>query len=239
MNGFQRCPRHPVAFLLASLLAIQGAAAETMPLNDTGMAQCYDGSGLVVCSAANTGDSATYPRQDGRFGRDAAARAGAQPKTGGGAAGFDFTRVCMSGQLAGQGTCPANPIQGTGANEWACTKDNVTNLIWSLESGYGNWFYAITTYPAAMNVTSRCGSNTGWRAPTTRELLSIIHNGVPSPAIDVSYFPATYSGRYWSADVFVSTWWKGLSWIVSFGDGLVDTYSQGFDAGVRLVFSGQ
>ena len=48
---------------------------------------------LVACSVANTGNAAAYPRQDARFGRDAAQAAGQllPAKTGGGAAGFDFT----------------------------------------------------------------------------------------------------------------------------------------------------
>ena len=235
MNGSQRFPRPLAAVLLAGLAAAAGAA----PLNDTGMTLCYDGSALVACTAANTGDTAANPRQDGRFGRDAAAGAGAQPKTGGGAAGFDFTRVCMSGQLAGQGTCPANPTTpGTGANEWACTKDNVTNLVWSLESGFGTWTYATTTYPAAMNATSRCGFNTGWRAPTVLELLSIVHNGAAtSPMIDTNYFPATVGNYYWSADPYAP--FPAYAWYVDFGSGSVNGGSTDYGNPVRLVRSGQ
>ena len=74
-----------LALLLPAL-----AAAQTAPLNDTGQTLCYDGSALVACTAGNTGNAATHPGQDGRFGRDAAQAAGAlPPKTGGGAAGFD------------------------------------------------------------------------------------------------------------------------------------------------------
>ena len=66
MNGFHRCPRRLSAVLLVSL----GAGAAQAQLNDTGQSQCYDGTNLVTCTDANTGDAATYPRQDGRFGRD-------------------------------------------------------------------------------------------------------------------------------------------------------------------------
>lgn len=239
MNGSQRFPRQLAAVLMAGL----GAAAGAAPLNDTGQNPCYNGTGLVACTAANTGDAATYPRQDGRFGRDAAALAGAQPKTGGGVAGFDFTRVCMNGQLAGQGTCPAVPTQGTGADQWACTKDNVTGLIWSLESGSGNWAYATTTYPAAMNTFNRCGFNTGWRAPTVRELLSIINDGTYMPAIDANYFPATqsaqYNSNYWTADAYVPPGTTGHAWYVQFFNGYVGFVPSGSGYWVRLVRSGQ
>jgi len=71
----------------------------------------------------------------------------------------------MSGELAGHGACPANPAREP-VPTMACTKDNVTNLVWSLDSPSYNWADATTTYPTAMNVTSRCGFNTGWRLPT-------------------------------------------------------------------------
>src|ERR1035437_8233635 len=95
------------------------AAGPTGLLNDTGQTTCYNGSAMVACSSANTGDAAAYPRQDGRFGRDAAAPA----KIGGGAAGFDFSKVCMNGNLNCSGS--ANTSASPAAAEWACTKDNV------------------------------------------------------------------------------------------------------------------
>ncbi len=218
MNGFHRFSRRLPAVLLVSL----GAGAAQAQLNDTGQDKCYyyDGTNntLVTCTNDNTGDAASWPRQDGRFGRDAAAAAGVLPKTGGGAAGFDFTKVCMSGELAGQGSCPANPSVGTGTNQWACTKDNHTNLIWSLESHNGTWTYATITYPTAMNATNRCGYSTGWRAPTRRELLSIVHNGkATSPTIDTDYFPNTVDFWYWSADTYALA--QANAWHVGFFNG--------------------
>ena len=206
-------------------------------LNDTGQADCWDGTALVACSAANSGNAAAYPRQDGRFGRDAAAAAGQLNKVGAGDKGFDYTRVCMSGELAGQGACPANPVQGTGANQWACTKDNVTHRIWSLESGYGNWStYAASTYPAAMNASNRCGYNTGWRLPTRRELFSISHHGRTYPAIDTGYFPGTGDSNYYaSANTVLSN--PGNAWVVFFGAGTSGSGSKSDSYYVRLVRS--
>ena len=81
--------------------------------------------------------------QDCHYGRDKAAADGTLTKTGGStlnngiANGFDYTKVCNSGQLAGQGTCPADPALGAGADDWACTKDNVTGLIWEVKTTSG------------------------------------------------------------------------------------------------------
>ncbi len=73
------------AGLAAGLFLTQ--AAPVAGLNDSGQMLCYDGTNtLVACDASNTGDGATYPRQDGRYGRDAAATTGALTKIGGGAA---------------------------------------------------------------------------------------------------------------------------------------------------------
>ena len=60
-------------------------AAINAAINDTGQDTCFDGSSrLVACTEANTGDSSPYPRQDGRYGRDAQAKAGQLTKIGGG-----------------------------------------------------------------------------------------------------------------------------------------------------------
>ena len=206
--------RRPRLALACALLLLSGtvlAAGPTGLLNDTGQTQCYDGSAMVTCTQSNTGDTAANPRQDGRFGRDPAAPA----KVGGGAAGFDFTKVCFNGALEGTSTgvntCTGILVSNstavasaTPATDWACTKDNVTNLIWSLESGRGDWTtYASTTLPTATNTISRCDFNSGWRLPTRRELLSIVHSGLGSgPMVDGNYFPGTLSDFYWTSDSY-------------------------------------
>jgi len=216
----------------------------TLRLNDTGLDKCWDGSALLVCSPTNSGNAALHPRQDARFGRDAAAAAGQLYKVGAGDKGFDFTRVCMSGEMAGQGNCPANPVQGTGANQWACTRDNVTHRIWSLDSTVYNWVSASTTYPAAMNASNRCGYNTGWRLPTRRELFSIVHSGRSNPTIDTAYFPGTpvvsYPSipvsYYWSADSSYSAMTE--AWIVDFEAGYTFDWAKTHYIYARLVRSG-
>lgn len=231
-------------FLMLTLTLIFAHAAIAAPtglLNDTGQDTCYDGAALVACATANSGDAATYPRQDGRFGRDAKT---GLAKTGAGAKGFDYTKVCFNGDLEGSGTCTGTLVAnttavatGTPSTDWACTKDNVTNLIWSLESGSGDWTtYATTTLPAATNGATRCGYNTGWRLPTRRELLSIVHNGTWSPAIDSAYFPSTQNNNYWSADAYAQD--SANAWFIAFWNGCPSTNVKTVTLYVRLVRSG-
>lgn len=234
MNILQLARRAPLLALLLTVFSAQ--AAPTGLLNDTGQTQCYDASNLAhVCDAATTGDAGVRPRQDGRFGRDVAS----PTKVGGGAAGFDFTKVCMDGTLncAGAADTSASPA----STAWACTKDNVTNLIWSLQSGNGDWTtYAQSTLPTATNAANRCQYNTGWRLPTRRELLSIVLNDGSNPAIDANYFPYTQNSSYWTSDTYASS--TSLAWFVYFTNNVdrggtnADSKSSAYS--VRLVRSG-
>lgn len=229
---------------LTLVFAHAAVAAPTGLLNDTGQDTCYDGTSLVA-STGNSGDAAAYPRQDGRFGRDAKAAAGTLTKVGGGAAGFDFSKMCWNGDVEGSGTCTGTLVANTTATatgspttDWACTKDNVTNLIWSLQRGFGDWTtYATTTYPAAMNIAGRCGFTTGWRLPTRRELISIVHYGTFQPAIDSAYFPGTGLVQYWSADTLVNN--PANAWVVYSDYGSTYDLSKAVTDYVRLVRSGQ
>ena len=248
--------RFPRILLFALLLAASlpvCAAGPTGLLNDTGQNTCdnwdtygyHDSSTMVACATANSGNAAAYPRQDGRFGRDAAAAAGVLVKIGAGTNGFDYTKICMSGNAEGTGTCPSNPTANTtpapAATEWACTKDNVTNLVWSLDSPINKytWTYATTTYPATINATNRCGYSTGWRLPTRRELLSIAHSGLTAyePNIDSAYFPGPTDNHYWSADSY-TLYAPDYAWAVYFYDGSANYYSKTYSYYVRLVRSG-
>lgn len=231
---------------LTLVFAQVALAAPTGLLNDTGQTSCYDASNAAVaCDSAGVGgDAGANPRQDARFGRDAKAAAGTLTKVGGGAAGFDFSKMCWNGDIEGSGTCTGTLVanttgtaSGTPSTDWACTKDNVTNLIWSLESGSGDWTYATTTYPAAMNTAGRCGFNTGWRVPTRRGLLSITHYGASNPAIDSSYFPSTLINFYWSSDVYAP--FPADAWGVYFDSGLPYASNKSNTNDVRLVRSGQ
>jgi hypothetical protein len=133
-------------------------ATPAASLPDTGQAQCDDGSNnLVACNRANAGDAATYPRQDGRFGRDAAAATGALIKTGGGAAGFDYTKVANNQTDLGPGS-----VLGTNATNWACTRDNTTGLTWEVKTATNSDLrYSGHTYTWYNSDSSTNGGNAG------------------------------------------------------------------------------
>lgn len=123
----------------ASILALPAAQAASLP--DTGQDTCYNGTSMVACDSSNTGDTSTYPRQDGRYGRDPAFAQGAFAKTGGGQKGFDYTKLDASGNpLAIQngawshdGSGFDNGSEGTGT-KWSCVTDNVTELTWEVKT---------------------------------------------------------------------------------------------------------
>jgi len=125
--------RAPLQTLLLCCFLPVTLMAQSVGLPDTGQDLCYSGTAMVVCDETNTGDASDYPGQDGRFGRDAAAAAGQLTKVGGGVLGFDYTKVCNSGELADSGSCPADPALGSNVNEWGCTKDNSTGLMWEVK----------------------------------------------------------------------------------------------------------
>ena len=224
MGSFSMCialrgARRVLAVLGSATVILCPAVGTSGMLNDTGLSQCFDGSGLVACSAANTGDTAPYPRQDARFGRDAWAAAGTLVKTGGGSAGFDFTALNAAGQPATPGGHP-------------CVRDNVTGLVWSTETLATTWAAATT----AASGYSRCGQTQPWRLPTRRELLSIVHNGSAQPAIDTTYFPGTASSTYWSGDAYGLDATK--AWAVDFADGAPIQLAQDTSQSLRLVAAG-
>ncbi|MFA7607548.1 MAG: DUF1566 domain-containing protein [Rhodocyclaceae bacterium] len=122
------------AFATSLLLALSVAHAQTSPthpLNDTGITW----SGHATSGNATSCD-ATHPAgQDCQYGRDAAAAASTLPaKTGGSALnngianGFDYTKISNSGTVL-----PASAVLGSGPDDWACTRDNVTGLVWEVK----------------------------------------------------------------------------------------------------------
>ncbi|CAK0763599.1 conserved exported hypothetical protein [Gammaproteobacteria bacterium] len=221
-------------FLMFALPNISTATGTPGALNDTGQTQCYDNSGgVVACSSSN---------QDGRYGRDAAAVAGQLAKTGGGAAGFDFTKIANNGNgLSSSVTLGANP------GDWACTRDNVTGLTWEVKTADGGmrdlnhtytWSDA-ANYAASVNAVGLCGFN-DWRVPTVKELQGIVHAGTSSPSIDTTYFPNTLSNWYWTSTTYTPV--PDDAWDVLFNVGYVDYLGKGSNVdvpGVRLVRGGQ
>jgi len=239
-------------------------------LNDSGVDWCiddltnYDPDGTGAKKAKNCVALASgYPGQDAEFGRDALARGRKLRKSGRGAAGFDFTKLCRSGEVAGEGTCPPNPLPGSGRNKWGCTRDNVTGLTWEVKTDSGlqgkdntyTWYTrnkAVAGGDPGEKVGGTCTDNScntesyiqavnklglcgaeDWRLPTKRELLSIVNNGRFKPAADVRFFPNVLSSYYWSSSPYPDE--RDSAWQVYFlyGEASMSPKSQGNH--VRLV----
>jgi hypothetical protein len=231
------------ALALWALAGASDAAGPTGLLNDTGQTLCVaiNYGAMSPCTQAYTDDTALFKRQDGRFGRDPAVTA----KVGGGVGGFDFTRICFNGATEGSSNCGGSLIaNGTGvatvspSTDWACTKDNVTNLIWSLQTQTATWHDAVTVNFPNMghNSATRCGYADNWRMPTRRELLGIaVHDSYSNPTIDVSYFPNT-QGAGWSLEPYVPD--SNSAWRVLFVNGSSHPVAKSDVNYVRLVRSG-
>ncbi|CAK0774600.1 exported hypothetical protein [Gammaproteobacteria bacterium] len=217
---------------LTALSSFVRAVGTTGALNDTGQTLCYDGSSMVTCTLANTGDNALYPRQDGRYGRDAAALAGQLTKIGGGTAGFNFTKIANNGSAL-----PASAILGTNSKNWGCTRDNVTGLFWQAETNGTYSWSAAQGLVTTINSIGLCGFN-DWRLPSPRELHGITHAD-SSSAIDTDYLPITWSA-YWTGNEYVPSS-GSYAWSVNFADyhGSVLTAVKDWTLSVRLVRGAQ
>lgn len=207
--------------------------------------------------------AATHPGQDAFYGRDASARARKLKKTGYGSAGFDFTKLCRSGEMAGEGKCPPNPLPGGGRNNWACTRDNVTGLTWEVKTDSGlqgkantyTWYNPTKAVNGGKPGVKNGGSCTGstcdtaayvkavnelglcsasdWRLPTKRELLSVVDNGHFKPAADVRFFPNALSSYYWSSSPYPDQ--GDSAWQVYFLYGEASSNNKSQKNHIRLV----
>jgi len=247
--------------LTAALLCVSQANAAG--LNDTGITDCFNDAGVVSSSVA--ADGGTHPRQDCRYGRDAAAAAGNLPKVGGGSKGFDFTKIANNGSAL-----PASATLGSDPNDWACTRDNVTGLIWEVKttSGLRSMSHSYTWYSsnsatnggsagtvsggschtvgrcdtekfvADVNSAGLCGAN-DWRMPDRQELVSIVDYSrpYPGPTLDTTYFPNTHASFFWSASAYADG--SDFAWLVHFYYGYAYGSSKYYNYQVRLVRAGQ
>ena len=127
-----RCARL-AALAFGLIAATLSPALHAASLPDTGQDLCYTGSAADVVAANSPSsvarDAGSHPRQDCRFGRDPAFAAGASVKTGGGAKGFDYSKIANNGS-----TLTAGATLGATAGDWACTRDNLTELTWEVKT---------------------------------------------------------------------------------------------------------
>jgi len=203
--------------------------------NGSGTANANVRNISIVCRDTLLNDTGVSAGQDGSTGRDASAAAGILAKVGAGRVGFDFSRVCSSGEVAGSGSCPSSPTRGDGANEWACTRDNVTGAYWQVRTESADHPWSEVGQPAtAANTAMLCGRD-DWRLPTPVELSGIVDSGAVAAAvaIDTGLFPDTAAVAYWTSTESVQD--PASSWVVEFDNGAVGIASQANAARVRLV----
>lgn len=118
-------------------------------INDTGITYCLNDR-VQASDCIMTSQN----RQDGNIGRDAAAIANVLIKTGLGSAGFDFSKIDITGKLlANQKAHWDDNGSESDGTQWSCARDNLTGLIWEIKAGNGirakanqfSWYQETTT----------------------------------------------------------------------------------------------
>ena len=157
----------------------------------------------------------------------------------------DFSRICWNGDVEGIGSCvgPLVPNDSgrqrkSAKGDWACSRDNIRKLVWSLQSVRASWdtVGAAGYANAGHNTPRRCGMGSGWRLPTRAELTGIVGPvRAPGPMLESLYFPDTFDQYYWAQDTYTTD--PGFSWSVLYGyDGSI-AYNKSLPTHVRLVHS--
>lgn len=125
-------PAHRPGLLIALLLlATAPAPAQAAPLNDTGQITCYNDTTATgtVSPATPDPEQPGFTGQDCTQGRSAADALGTLVKIGASTTpGRDYTKIANDGSVL-----PASATLGSGPGDWACTRDNVTGLIWEVK----------------------------------------------------------------------------------------------------------
>jgi len=220
-------------------------------LNDTGIEWCANGNtNNLDCPVAG------FPGQDGEFGRDALAREGQLDKVGGGAGGFDFTKLDANGNDLSEN-----------ASDWSCVRDNHTGLVWEVKTDDGGlsdkdntytWYNPdpntnggdsgsqdggncvgsscdTNSFVNSLNRVAICGIDQ-WMLPSRRELESIVDFGV-DVILDSDYFPNNVADSYWtstpSAEERSND--RGIVFTVDFGRSFTIGSTRNSDKSVRLV----
>lgn len=268
-HGATAMTRLPRVFLFALLLAT--APAHPVGLPDTGQDVCYNDTaadGVAAHNAASIArDAGSHPRQDCRYGHDAAAAAWQSAKTGAGAQGFDYSKIANNGTVLAAGAA-----LGYFDTDWACTRDNITGLTWEVKIDDGglrdkDHTYAWYSTDAASNGGDAGGTGgntcnatlpgnlcntqafvtavnaaalctyTDWRMPTQRELLTLVYADGSNPSIVPYYFPNTLASNFWSGSSAVTA--TDRAWSVVFQLGSTSVRFKVDDFYVRLVRGGQ
>jgi hypothetical protein len=145
--------------------------------------------------------------------------------------------------------CPSWPTAERFTVNGAEVADTRTGLTWKRCSEGQTWSGSTCTgtatihnHEAALALAKQANSSTsatGWRLPHEKELASLADKGCPKPAIDITAFPATPNGWFWSSSPDASN--TGGPWHIylvggSYGDHSLRIYGK---YAVRLVRDSQ
>jgi hypothetical protein len=155
---------------------------------------------------------------------------------------------------------PASALLGSGAGDWACTRENSTGLLWEVKTddgGLRDMNKTYTNYDStygstaqinaatnsiglvnAVNSSSLCAVQ-GWRMPSKDELSGLVDTNFV-PTIDPTFFINTPSSTFWSGSPVAGySSYSSYAWVVTFGGGYVDYDYRSRVNQVRLVRGGQ
>lgn len=120
------------ALALAALLLALAPEAQAGQLNDTGQITCHNNTGAgtgTVSPGTPNPVAAGFEDQDCARGAAAADALGLMTKQGASSTqGRDYTKISNAGE-----DLPASATLGSGASDWACTRDNITGLVWEVK----------------------------------------------------------------------------------------------------------
>ncbi len=162
-------------FFLATLCT-STLALSAQPFPDTGQTKCYDNTAEIPCDSIGPGDP--FYGQDAHF----------QP------------RILHSYTKLGHGgvELPDSAVHYfEGDGQWMMTRDNTTGRTWALEPGILYTWEEMLDAVDLLNVTNFGGFN-DWRAPSIKELTSILHYGTNGGLRDSAWF-SSISYQLWSA----------------------------------------
>ena len=254
-HDFKTILRSACALSLAAMLI--NCSGRSAPTAEQPAITTLNDTGVKICLSANWEvepcDNSALSQQDGAHGRDARAEGSLLVKSGGGSAGFDFTKLANDG----------SPL-AIDASEWACVRDNVTGLIWEAKSADSQAVnykrHTYTWYEPSLNNGGVAGVINGgtcaiascdtqayqehfnneaicgishWRLPTVSELLSIADQSQANPPLDTQYFPQSDFNAHWTRQTVAGE--PDFAWYVYFtaaGNGKIakDTVAR-----IRLV----
>jgi hypothetical protein len=164
----------------------------------------------------------------------------------------DFTRgqVNSVGSLSGSAELrlmrAVTPVavRFTYSSDGSEVNDAKTGLIWQRCIAGQTWSSTTSScagptslYPHA-DALVYAKTQTAWRVPNVKELVSLVNTATKQPAIDVSAFPGLPSVAgvgYWSSTPDVSSTGTGKAWSVEFDLGTVTSAARSSSNFVRLV----